>query len=181
MVCGVVWCGVVWVVQMINDTASLSWRVRMMHLIRVAEHLGASSRRPRHPFPALMAGEPPGRVPVHTALKDIPSPHELQLRRPPQFSARPDPMPCRHNNGIELHLCTHHLDGLVTVQIQLPLLTAPLVLQLEPGIVVVVWTNFVIAAEPEIQHAYTPTNSWYWKQLKKNFPVIGFTLSQTES
>ena len=24
----------------------------------VAEHLGASSRRPRHPFPALMAGEP---------------------------------------------------------------------------------------------------------------------------
>ena len=23
----------------------------------VAEHLGASSRRPRHPFPALMAGE----------------------------------------------------------------------------------------------------------------------------
>ena len=29
-----------------------------MQLIRVAEHLGASSRRPRHPFPALMAGEP---------------------------------------------------------------------------------------------------------------------------
>ena len=46
------------VVQMIHDTASLSWRVRMMHLIRVAEHLGASSRRPRHPFPALMTGEP---------------------------------------------------------------------------------------------------------------------------
>ena len=35
----------------------------------VAEHLGASSRRPRHPFPALMAGETPGRVPVYTALK----------------------------------------------------------------------------------------------------------------
>ena len=34
----------------------------------VAEHLGASSRRPRHPFSALMAGEPPGRVPVYTAL-----------------------------------------------------------------------------------------------------------------
>ena len=65
-VCGVlccVWCVmcvvcVVWVVQMIHDTASLSWRVRMMQLIRVAEHLEASSRRPRHPFPALMAGEP---------------------------------------------------------------------------------------------------------------------------
>ena len=27
-----------------------------MQLIRVAEHMGASSRRPRHPFPALMAG-----------------------------------------------------------------------------------------------------------------------------
>ena len=35
----------------------------------VAEHLGASSRRPRHPFPALMAGVNPGRVPVYTALK----------------------------------------------------------------------------------------------------------------
>ena len=35
----------------------------------VAEHLGASSRRPRHPFPALMAGATPGRVPVHTAQK----------------------------------------------------------------------------------------------------------------
>ena len=38
----------------------------------VAEHLGASSRRPRHPFPALMAGETPGRVPVYTALKTHP-------------------------------------------------------------------------------------------------------------
>ena len=37
-------------------------------LIRVAEHLGASSRRPRHHFPALMAGETPGRVPMYTAL-----------------------------------------------------------------------------------------------------------------
>ena len=36
----------------------------------VAERLGASSRRPRHPFPALMAGVSPGRVPVHTALKN---------------------------------------------------------------------------------------------------------------
>ena len=43
---------------MTDDTACHSRRVRMMQLIRVAEHLGASSRRPRHPFPALMAGEP---------------------------------------------------------------------------------------------------------------------------
>ena len=60
--------------------------------LRVAEHLGASSRRPRHPFPALMAGETPGREPVHTALKTQ------------------DSMPCRHNNrhvttDKELHLC----------------------------------------------------------------------------
>ena len=60
-------------------------------------------------------------------------------------------MPCRHNNGHvttvqKLHLCT------------LPLHTATLALQLEPGIVVVVWANFVIAADPEIQHAYTPND-----------------------
>ena len=40
-----------------------------MHLIWVVERLGANSRRPRHPFPALMAGETPGRAPVYTALK----------------------------------------------------------------------------------------------------------------
>ena len=45
----------------------------------VAEHLGASSRRPRHPFPALMAGETPGRVPVYTALENKPV-DESQLR-----------------------------------------------------------------------------------------------------
>ena len=62
-VCLVVWCGVsggvVCVVQMIHNTASLSWRVRMMQLIRLAEHLGASSRRPRNSFPALMLGVSP--------------------------------------------------------------------------------------------------------------------------
>ena len=60
-VCGVCVCVcvcVVCVVQMTDDTACHSRRVRMMQLIRVAEHLEASSRRPRHPFPALMAGEP---------------------------------------------------------------------------------------------------------------------------
>ena len=46
----------------------------------VAERLGASSRRPRHPFPALMAGVNPGRVPVYTALKSHqPNFTELQL------------------------------------------------------------------------------------------------------
>ena len=47
-------------------------------------------------------------------------------------------------------------DDHVTVQIHLPLLTAALVFQREPGIVAVVWANIVIAAEPVIQHAYTP-------------------------
>ena len=78
-------------------------------------------------------------------------------------------MPCRHNNGIELHLCTHHLDGLVTVQIQLPLLTATLVLQLELGIVEVVRANFVLAAKPEIQHAYTPNELLVLEIIEEEF------------
>ena len=67
--------GVGWVVRMINDTACLSRRVRAMQLIRVAEHLGASSRRPRHPFPALMAGEPWPCTCVHGPKK--PSRHTM--------------------------------------------------------------------------------------------------------
>ena len=39
-------CGVC-VVQMIHNTASLSWRVRMMQLIRVAEHLAACQNTQR--------------------------------------------------------------------------------------------------------------------------------------
>ena len=69
----------------------------------------------------------------------------------------------------ELHLCTDHLDGPVTVQIQLPLLTATLVLQLEPGIIVVVWANIVIAAEPEIQHAYTPNELLVLEIIEEEF------------
>ena len=68
---GVVWC-VVCVVQMIKTRGSLSCEAPEMQLIRVAEHLGASSRRPRHPFPALMAGFSPGRVQGYTALKTHP-------------------------------------------------------------------------------------------------------------
>ena len=55
-------------------------------------------------------------------------------------------------------VCTsglHDLDGHVTVQIHLPHLTATLVLQLEPGKVVVVWAKIVIAADPIIEHANT--------------------------
>ena len=70
-------------------------------------------------------------------------------------------MPCQTTTGIsppvqELHLWNLHLDGLVTVQIHLPLLTATLALQLEPGIDVIVSANFVVAADPVIQHADTP-------------------------
>ena len=65
------------VVQMIKTRGSLSCQAPEMQLIRVAEHLGASSRRPRHPFPALMAGETHGRVPVYTAQKR-PSRHTMK-------------------------------------------------------------------------------------------------------
>ena len=68
-VCGVcVWC-VVCVVQMIYNTASLSWRVRTMHLIGRQNTWEQAPGVPANPFPALMAGVNPGRVPVHTALK----------------------------------------------------------------------------------------------------------------
>ena len=50
----------------------------------------------------------------------------------------------------------HDLDGHVTVQIQLPLLTATLVHQHKPGIVVVVGAKIVVAAVPVIEHADTP-------------------------
>ena len=77
-------------------------------------------------------------------------------------------MPCHNNNG--------H----VTLQKHLPVLTATLVLQLEPGIVVVVWANIVVAAEPLIQHAYTPNELLVLEIIEEEFPVISFTV-QTES
>ena len=49
----------------------------------VAEHLGASSRRPRHPFPALMAGVTHGRAPVYTALQ----PHHKTTTTTPTMSS----------------------------------------------------------------------------------------------
>ena len=47
---------------------------QLMQLIRVAERLGASSWRPHHPVPTLMAFVNPGRVPLYTALT---TPYEL--------------------------------------------------------------------------------------------------------
>ena len=91
-----------------------------MHLIRVAEHLGASSRRPRHPFPAQMAGEPWPCTCGHGPKK--PSRHTMKSN-------------CGDLRSF-LHVWTRDLDGHVTVQIHLPLLTATLVLQREPGKVV---------------------------------------------
>ena len=67
------------------------------------------------------------------------------------------------------------------MQIHLPLITATLVLQLEPGIVVVVWANIVIAAEPVIQHAYTPNDLLKLEVLDSVFPFVGITLSHAES
>ena len=63
VVCGV-WCvgrvsgggGGWWCTDVMYAHVSVDMRQR--DATWVAEHLGASSRRPRHPFPALMAGEP---------------------------------------------------------------------------------------------------------------------------
>ena len=94
----------------------------------VAEHLGASSRRPRHPFSALMAGATSGRVPVYTAQKRDP------------IKPRTAPVE-QHNRDID-HLCSST--------------TATIALRLELEVVVVVGANNVVAAEPAIQHAKTP-------------------------
>ena len=122
----------------------------------VAEHLGA--------FPALMAGVTPGRVPVYTALKN----HPVKPRRAENCNCGETTVFCTsgpHALSEQQRACyqsprtapvNDHHDDHVTVQIHLPLLTATLVLQLEPGIVVVVWANIVEAAEPVIQHANSP-------------------------
>ena len=66
-----------------------------------------------------------------------------------------------------------------TVKIHLPLRTATLVLQLEPGKKERTWAKNVVAAEPAIQNAIHPTSTGTGNKGK--FPVIGSTLSQTES
>ena len=70
------------VVQMINGNGVSVQARSYVQLIRVAEHLGASSRRPRHPFPALMAFVNPGRVPVYTALPAHPEQASQDLLDP---------------------------------------------------------------------------------------------------
>ena len=145
---------------MIHDTAcARAWDAPNW----VAEHLGASSRRPRHPFPALMAGVSPGRVPVYTA------PKKKNLPVTPR-NATAETYAVFCTSGL------HGLDGHVTVQIHLPLLTSTLVHQLEPGIVVVVWANIVVAAEPVIQHAYTPNELLVLEIIEEEFPIISFTV-----
>ena len=84
VVCGGVWCVcvcVVCVVQMIKTRGSLSCQAPEMQLIRVAEHLGASSRRPRHPLLHPDGGGSPWAVYLCTRPKKaFPSHHEKQLR-----------------------------------------------------------------------------------------------------
>ena len=62
----------------------------------------------------------------------------------------------RHSYGQHFCTITVHLEGLVTVQIHLPQLTATLSLQHEPEVVVIVGANLVVAGDPVIQHAYAP-------------------------
>ena len=65
---------------MCNEHVSVDMDAQRMHLIWVSERLGASSRRPRHPFTALMAGVNPGRVPVHRALPATRLPRAATVR-----------------------------------------------------------------------------------------------------
>ena len=79
MWCGVVWCGGGGGADMTITEVCLSIPLHACILIRVAEHLGASSRRPRHPFPALMAGEPLAVYLCTRPKKVKPSTHEQHL------------------------------------------------------------------------------------------------------
>ena len=129
---------VVCVVRVIKSTACLSRRVS------TCSYLGGrtpGSKLPASP-PPLPRPDGGGTLAVYLCTrpkKAFLSHHEMQLRRLRSF----------------LHDWTPDLDGHVTVQIHLSLLTATLVLQLEPGKVVVVWAKNVIAADPIIEHANT--------------------------
>ena len=61
----------------------------------VAEHLGASSRRPRHPFPALMAGEPWPCTCVHGPKK---------THRPSRHLLLNNNRHAKHNRDIDHHV-----------------------------------------------------------------------------
>ena len=81
----------------------------------------------------------------------------------------------------ELHLCKHHLDGHVTAQIHLPLLTATLVLQLEPGKDVVVSANIAIVAEPAIKHANTTQRIINHRPHADPYRIISTVRSETST
>ena len=129
------------------------------------EHLGASSRRPRHPFPALMAGATPGRVPVYTAQKNS-FRHAMnstcgaaqQGHRPPQQCTVTD-----------LHLCSSTA------------CTATLAIQLELEVVVVVGAKIVNAAIQSLSMQTHPTSTRVLDVIDGVLPFIGFTLSQAKS
>ena len=73
MVAVIVVVVVVVVVAVVVMVRTCRYHCTSMHLVRVAEHLGRrDSRRPRHPFPALMTGVNPRPVPVHRALEAQP-------------------------------------------------------------------------------------------------------------
>ena len=127
----------------------------------VAEHLGASSRRPRHPFSALMAGETPGRVPVYTALKRSASnsstrhaptqqghrpPCQCTATRPPRGATVGAQMAPHRPAPVELH--KQHSDPC---------------LQLELEVVVVVGATNATTADPVLEHGDTPNIVWYRK------------------
>ena len=126
----------------------------------VAEHLGASSRRPRHPFPALMRGGNPWPCTcVHGPKKAFPSCHEGMLIPMPRSEGGTtqrwcDPLPNRVKTKAEAHpwATLPHDHGpprrKVAVQIHLPLLTATLVCQLETRITVQKISHFSLRHWP---------------------------------
>ena len=67
-----------------------------MHLIWVPGHLRINSRRPRHPFPTLMAGVNPGPVPVHRAL-----PPSASTRHAVTVTTAVGTRTTPHNRGID--------------------------------------------------------------------------------
>ena len=59
--------------------------------------------------------------------------------------------------------------------------TATLALQLELEVVVVVGAKFVIAADPNIEHANTPNGQMVLEVIDGVFSLHGFTLSQAKT
>ena len=102
----------------------------------------------------------------------------------PGVPATPSP-PRWRGKPLAVYLCTRPSKLIPSIHEQHPWIctacTATLALQLELEEVGVVRANSVIAAEPAIQHAYTPNDLLVLEIIDEVFPAIGFTLSQTES